>query len=247
MVGHARPLAAIAAIEAADAATHIDELPALVLPALAEAFGADTAAWTSFRGPPGQGGVRCHHGFPHPLLDDATAEAFERHLPGFPLGRHTRPGGPGHPVRRSDLQGRRAYRNSGMYAEVLRPLGTDEILATSWRHHDTHVCLSLHRAGRDFSPAAVELLGRLRPLLGRRCEALDAPDRGRCPAVLTPRQCDVLRLVGLGLTDAAIGHRLGCSPRTVDKHLEHIYRRLGVRGRAAATAVWLGAPPPVQL
>jgi DNA-binding NarL/FixJ family response regulator len=46
----------------------------------------------------------------------------------------------------------------------------------------------------------------------------------------------VLHLVAAGLTDAAIGHRLGCSPRTVDKHLEHIYRRLGVSCRTAATA-----------
>jgi DNA-binding CsgD family transcriptional regulator len=240
MLGH-QLRSALAAIEAADAATNLDELPALVLPALAEALGADTAAWTSFRGSPG-GAVRRHHGFPHPLLDAESAETFERHLPGFPLGRHTRPGGRGDPLRRSDLQGRRAYRDSGMYVEVLAPLGAEEILATSLRHHDTHVCLSLHRRGRDFSPSSVELLGRLRPVLARRASALDVIGPPPCPTVLTPRQREVLRLVGLGLTDTAIGHRLGCSPRTVDKHLEHIYRRLGVRGRAAATAVWLGAP-----
>ena len=55
-------------------------------------------------------------------------------------------------------------------------------------------------------------------------------------ADLTTRQEQVLRLVASGLTDAAIAHRLGCSPRTVDKHLEHIYRRLGVSCRAAAIA-----------
>ena len=46
----------------------------------------------------------------------------------------------------------------------------------------------------------------------------------------------VLSLVAAGLTDAAIGRRLGCSPRTVDKHLEHVYRRLGVSCRTAAIA-----------
>jgi DNA-binding NarL/FixJ family response regulator len=56
---------------------------------------------------------------------------------------------------------------------------------------------------------------------------------------LTAREEQVLRLVADGLTDAAIGHRLGCSPRTVDKHLEHIYRRLGVSCRTAAIAAGL--------
>jgi DNA-binding CsgD family transcriptional regulator len=58
--------------------------------------------------------------------------------------------------------------------------------------------------------------------------------RGTPPPQLTARQEQVLRLVADGLTDAAIGHRLGCSPRTVDKHLEHVYRRLGVSCRTAA-------------
>ena len=56
------------------------------------------------------------------------------------------------------------------------------------------------------------------------------------PPQLTARQQQVLRLVAEGLTDAAIGRRLGCSPRTVDKHLEHIYRILGVSCRTAAIA-----------
>jgi DNA-binding NarL/FixJ family response regulator len=55
-------------------------------------------------------------------------------------------------------------------------------------------------------------------------------------AVLTGRQRQVVSLVAEGLTDAAIGRRLGCSPRTVDKHLEHVYRRLGVSCRTAAIA-----------
>jgi HD-GYP domain-containing protein (c-di-GMP phosphodiesterase class II) len=53
-------------------------------------------------------------------------------------------------------------------------------------------------------------------------------------AVLTPRELDVLALVAQGLTNAAIGSRLGVSAKTVNTHLEHIFGKLGVSCRAAA-------------
>jgi DNA-binding CsgD family transcriptional regulator len=52
---------------------------------------------------------------------------------------------------------------------------------------------------------------------------------------LTPRELDVLKLLALGLTDAAIGDALYISPRTASQHLRSIYGKLGVSTRAAAT------------
>jgi DNA-binding CsgD family transcriptional regulator len=46
----------------------------------------------------------------------------------------------------------------------------------------------------------------------------------------------VIELAAGGRTDGAIGHLLGCSPRTVSKHLEHAYRKLGVVNRTAAVS-----------
>jgi DNA-binding CsgD family transcriptional regulator len=64
---------------------------------------------------------------------------------------------------------------------------------------------------------------------------------------LTPRQAGTLRLAALGHTTSQAATRMGISPRTVEKHLQHIYARLGVRGlsQAAATA-WaaVGVQPP---
>jgi DNA-binding NarL/FixJ family response regulator len=54
---------------------------------------------------------------------------------------------------------------------------------------------------------------------------------------LSARQSEVLRLVAAGLTNAQIGDELGISPRTVKRHLESVYDKLGVRTRAAAAAI----------
>lgn len=51
-------------------------------------------------------------------------------------------------------------------------------------------------------------------------------------AVLSPRELEVLALVGEGLTTAEIAGRLYRSPKTIDKHRESIAQKLGARNRA---------------
>jgi DNA-binding NarL/FixJ family response regulator len=51
---------------------------------------------------------------------------------------------------------------------------------------------------------------------------------------LTERELDVLRLAAQGLTNRAIGHKLGISHRTVQGHLQSIYGKLGVNSRTEA-------------
>lgn len=53
-------------------------------------------------------------------------------------------------------------------------------------------------------------------------------------AALTPREGDVMHWLACGKTDADIAALLAISPRTVHKHLEHIYEKLGVETRTAA-------------
>jgi len=52
---------------------------------------------------------------------------------------------------------------------------------------------------------------------------------------LTPRESQVLAWVAKGKTNAEIGAILQLSGRTVQKHLEHVYQKLGVAGRTTAT------------
>lgn len=54
---------------------------------------------------------------------------------------------------------------------------------------------------------------------------------------LTQRELEVLHWVTCGKTNRDIGDILGLSPRTVNKHLEHVYIKLGVETRTAAAAI----------
>jgi DNA-binding NarL/FixJ family response regulator len=56
---------------------------------------------------------------------------------------------------------------------------------------------------------------------------------------LTEREVEVLRLVVAGKTNQEIGFALGISPRTVEKHVDSLYGKMGVSSRveAAVSAV----------
>ena len=69
-----------------------------------------------------------------------------------------------------------------------------------------------------------------------------APPMARDPAALaalgrlTPRERDVLALVSVGRDNAVIAGQLNLSVRTVERHLQTVYRKLGLEGSAQRTA-----------
>jgi DNA-binding NarL/FixJ family response regulator len=77
-----------------------------------------------------------------------------------------------------------------------------------------------------------ELLLRATPLAPSNDEQIL---RTRLP--LTSREADVLLWLARGKANRDIADILGMSPRTVNKHLEQIYAKLGVENRAAAAAL----------
>ncbi|MCF7964889.1 response regulator transcription factor [Methylobacter sp. Wu8] len=56
---------------------------------------------------------------------------------------------------------------------------------------------------------------------------------------LTVREAEILMWISRGKTNKDVGLILGSSPRTINKHLEHIFEKFGVATRAAAVSMVL--------
>jgi DNA-binding CsgD family transcriptional regulator len=101
------------------------------------------------------------------------------------------------------------------------------------------VRLRLERVGRRFEARHLELVHMLHPVLARQLRPLaGASHTGphQSLAALSVAELQVLRLVAVGATNQDVAVRLGVSQATVRKHLEHVYRKLGVTNRTAAAA-----------
>lgn len=72
-------------------------------------------------------------------------------------------------------------------------------------------------------------------MLGKRSGDWDI-DSVRGSLGLTFKETEVLMWIARGKTNRDIGLILNCSPRTVNKHLEHVFEKLGVETRSAAVA-----------
>jgi DNA-binding CsgD family transcriptional regulator len=63
---------------------------------------------------------------------------------------------------------------------------------------------------------------------------------------LTAREAEVLYWVAQGKTNRDIGDILGTRPKTITKHLEHVFEKLGVETRTAAASRVLGTLPELM-
>lgn len=64
------------------------------------------------------------------------------------------------------------------------------------------------------------------------------------PTELTPRETQVITLMGTGMANRSIARHLRISERTVKSHLHSIFTKLGVTTRGQAVAQLSGSPPP---
>ena len=140
----------------------------------------------------------------------------------------------------SDFYSARQWHNTGMYTDFYRLMGLEHSLMVCLPSAlpptagpGRYVRLDFSRGpGPDFSERDRAVLTLLGPQLDH--AYLDAQRRRRPVPPLTPRQTDLLHLVGAGHTNIQIARRLGISEGTVRTHLENIYERLNVSSRTAA-------------
>ena len=177
-------------------------------------------------------------------------EAFDRHFHDHPLVRAHRRNPAAATVRISDLLPAADFRRTPLYVDYYREIRIDYAMAVPIHvHRNELVSFVVNRSRRDFSDRDRERLEAIRPHLGniyRLTRAAEGPraawgvppaDRQPRPDPhLTAREREVLDWLSGGKTDRDIGTILGISPRTVHKHLQRIYEKLGVETRTAAVA-----------
>ena len=187
-------------------------------------------------------------GFPEQRLDAEDRACFDRYFSEHPLVRHhtVQRGRSAHRI--SDSIPFARFREGGLYSEYYRRIGIDHVVAIPVLVDDELlVSFVLNRRRRDFSDRECELLDQVGPVLARLYaglrrsarSALQAPGADAA-APLTARERDVVGWLAAGKTDRDIGAILGCSHRTVQKHLQRIYEKLGVETRTAAVMRVLG-------
>jgi DNA-binding CsgD family transcriptional regulator len=215
----------------------------IALPGLAELIGCDIATYNEIGNAPNQVGY--YADYPAQSLNPATLTVFEEHLHEHPLLIHYRASGAGEPAMISDFLGRERFHRLGIYSEFFRHVPVEHQIAFSvpGSTDDRLIAIALNRSRSDFTEADRTLLSVLKAPLGNALRRARARRTARAAlttagsdglADLTDREIQVLRLAAAGRTNQAIARAIDVSPRTIAKHLEHSYRKLGVTSRAAA-------------
>lgn len=173
----------------------------------------------------------------HPYLTERTLSRspFLASLAEIACAHHERLDGSGY-HRRADA------RTLTLPARLLAAADAYQAMGEARPHRDA---LTSDRAAAELDRAAAHR--RLDPdaVRGVLIAAGRTRTRRRGPAQLTPRELDVVVLLASGLSNRAIAERLVISTKTVSRHLEHIYAKLGVstRGSAALVAMQHGLLP----
>jgi len=162
----------------------------------------------------------------------------------------------GRAVAMSDLAEPVALRRLPLYVDYYLPRGTqDQLLCVCSLDRRYGNTLAFNRARRGFTARdrevaelvtphwaqAMDRRARLASLtsatrrLAQHADQLDDTLAG-LPTLTRSERVVVEQLLG-GLTDREIARCLGISPRTVHKHLEHVYRKLGATNRASLIAI----------
>ncbi|MFI6866606.1 response regulator transcription factor [Nocardia sp. NPDC050406] len=178
-------------------------------------------------------------GAPDWLFEAPLDALIHAHMRSHPLLRHYAHTGDTTPLTLDEVADDRWWKGEA-YRAGKAAIGIDRQLAIPLSAPDGRIrSVILSRGGHGFSNADLEYSLLARSLLDAVNSHHSAVSRYRGPGDpsdyrLTPRELAVLGLLCEGLTTRAISSRLGVAPATATKHIENLYRKLGIHDRVAA-------------
>lgn len=128
------------------------------------------------------------------------------------------------------------------YFEVHRALGIDSTLFCNWRlpgGRHTNLIFARSPGERDFSARQKAVVSEFHALIAPLISGPLAGHAEPSPAVLAPRERQVLMCLLRGDSEKQAGLRLGLTRNTVNQYAKRIYRHFGVTSRAELMARWL--------
>ena len=197
-------------------------------------------------------GVRRVVSFPENAISIDDQQCFNRLMDEHPLVRFHSQHPDGGAWRISDSMPMHVFKRREIYGDYYRRIGIDHVVAVPIVSNPRLVMsFVLNRAGHDFADRECDLLNRMQPALANlyRVTSMTARmNRAQESQLLslTPREHEVLTWVGAGKSDAQVAAILGLSVRTVQKHLENSYVKLGVENRTAAAMLFLGKSDRIE-
>ncbi len=186
-----------------------------------------------------------------PPLPQQMHESFAMHAHENPLIARFARTGDTRPYRFSDVVSRRELHALALYRECYAEIGLEHQLAFIIKvSNASHVAIALSRRARDFTNTERTLLDRARgyliqiyrnalaytALLAAHSEPAATMTARFLDSGLTPAEARVLTRVAHGQSNADVATALGVSERTIGKHLQRTYHKLGVTNRSQAAA-----------
>ena len=182
---------------------------------------------------------------PARVIPTEVNAAVHRYLADNPLYRQRR----AQATSISDLLTHRQWQRTALYREAYAQVGQQDGLALDVDlGHGGMLTLNVTRASRGYTAAERTALTLLGPHAQAQWRRLCLQQRERMAAVnslspaspaadvLSAREREVLQWVANGSTNTQIAEMLGLKAGTVKRHLENIYRKLGVVSRQDALA-----------
>ncbi|MFM9127054.1 MAG: response regulator transcription factor [Solirubrobacterales bacterium] len=183
-------------------------------------------------------------------LDDGVIGRIVDHVDGCLIHRWHADGHRDEVVTLSRIAETAEYRKSEHYEAVFGgSAGSEDILSIPVGSDQTLARVLLCRDGKEFTDDELDTARILQPVIAGCLRQSQVMEQMRSDPLseeamrergLTAREAQIFCRLASGATSQAVGQELGISVRTVEKHVQYIYARIGARNRSEAISILLG-------